>query len=174
LKCFSPNFYVNSIYEIDLNSLKALGIKLLILDLDNTLVECNKCYVAPKLVPWLNKIYNLGFKLIIVSNNTKERVATFAKKLGLPFVHTALKPLSFGFKKAMATAKVSKKETAVIGDQLLTDVFGGNMLGLYTILVKPLSLKGESFFTSINRKIERVLLFLLTKRGYFNAAKRNL
>jgi HAD superfamily phosphatase (TIGR01668 family) len=159
--------YANSIYHIDLTELKARGIKAVIVDLDNTLVESNRPDATPKLVSWLNEVRKLGFKVMIVSNNNKTRVSQFANPLNVPYIHAARKPLSLSFLKAMKILGVSKDETVVIGDQLLTDVLGGNRVGLYTILVVPVS-EVEGFFTKLNRRVERFVFRWMERKGLLN------
>ncbi|OEF99013.1 hypothetical protein BHF71_10300 [Vulcanibacillus modesticaldus] len=164
LKYFAPDLYVKSIYDIDLQALKKQGVTTIITDLDNTLVEADSPDYTPKLIKWLDDLQELGFKVIIVSNNNKTRVAEFAEPLTVPYIHRAKKPTKAAFKKALQILKSSASETVVIGDQLLTDVFGGNRMGLYTILVIPISEK-EGLGTKINRSIERIILPWMKKRG---------
>lgn len=164
LKDFAPNLYVQSIYHIDLEALKKSGITSIITDLDNTLVEADSPEYTPKLVKWLDDLQELGFKVIIVSNNNKTRVSQFADPLTVPYIHRAKKPTKVSFKKALTILNSKVEETVVIGDQLLTDVYGGNRMGLYTILVVPISEK-ERLNTKINRAIERFLLKIMKKRG---------
>lgn len=164
LKDFAPDLYVKSIYHIDLEALKKRGVKSIITDLDNTLVEADSPIHTPELIKWLDDLQEKGFNVIIVSNNNKTRVSEFAEPLTVPYIHQAKKPTSSAFKKALQMLNSSVHETVVIGDQLLTDVFGGNRMGLYTILVVPISEK-EQFRTKINRAIERKLLGWMNKHG---------
>ncbi len=161
---FSPNLYVQSIYNIDLQALKAAGITSVITDLDNTLVEADSPEYTPKLIKWLDDLQELGFKVVIVSNNNKTRVSEFADPLTVPYIHQAKKPTKSAFLKAIKLLGSSVEQTVVIGDQLLTDILGGNRLGLYTILVMPISEK-EHWKTKINRTIERKVLGWMKKRG---------
>jgi len=164
LENFAPDLFVESIYQIDLNELKRQGITTIITDLDNTLVEADSPEYTPKLVKWLDDLQETGFKVMIVSNNSETRVSEFAEPLTVPYIHRAKKPRKNSFKKALRQLKSSAEETALIGDQLLTDIFGGNRMGFYTILVIPISDK-EGLGTKINRKIERLLIPRLKKRG---------
>jgi uncharacterized protein len=157
LKQMIPDLYVQSIYEIDFAALKKRNIKAVIVDLDNTLVESTRPDATPELVEWLKEV-------MIVSNNTKTRVSQFADPLGIPYIHAAKKPFSAAFRRALKELGVSKQETVVIGDQLLTDVLGGNRMGFFTILVVPVS-EVDGFFTRINRRVERFVFHLLEKKG---------
>jgi HAD superfamily phosphatase (TIGR01668 family) len=162
LESFVPNLYVESIYAIDFQRLRKNGLKSIIVDLDNTLVETKRRYATDRLMHWLQEAKDAGLNVMIVSNNTKLRVSTFSAPLGIPYIHTAKKPLNHAFKKALKTLQSDKSETAVIGDQLLTDVFGGNRMGMFTILVVPIS-RQDNIFTKLNRRIERQLFRWMDK-----------
>lgn len=164
LKAFVPDLYVESIYSIDFNTLKQQGLRSVIVDLDNTLVETKRPFATDKLTNWLRDAKAAGLQVMIVSNNTKLRVAKFSKPLGIPYIHTAKKPLNTAFKKALKLLNSQRSETAVIGDQLLTDVLGGNRMGLYTILVVPIS-NQDNIFTKLNRRIERQLFRWMEKHN---------
>lgn len=159
-----PNEFVQSIYEIDLNALQRRGVKAALVDLDNTLVEATRPEATPELVSWLDQLRGMGFKVIIVSNNNLTRVSRFATPLRVPYIHQAKKPLSAAFRRALNRLEVDVTETVMIGDQLLTDVLGGNRLGLYTILVVPVS-RAEGVFTKLNRILERLVFWWMKQRG---------
>jgi HAD superfamily phosphatase (TIGR01668 family) len=169
---FIPDLYAKSIYAIDLDELQNRGIKGIIVDLDNTLVESQCCEATPLLIDWLNKVKQKDFRVMIVSNNNKARVSKFARPLDIPFIYGAKKPLSSAFHKALSLLGTHRYETAMVGDQLLTDVFGGNRVGLFTILVLPVS-NTEGVFTRINRRLERVVFHWLKKRGLFGWEEGN-
>jgi HAD superfamily phosphatase (TIGR01668 family) len=161
---FVPNQYVPSIYKINLEELKEKGMKSIIVDLDNTLVESDRKDATPLLIEWLQQLQHFGFQVMIVSNNNETRVSQFAIPLQIPFIHRAKKPLTASFRKAMVELDTEVSCTVMIGDQLLTDVLGGNRMGFYTILVVPIS-KTEGFFTKVNRRVERVFFRWMEKRG---------
>lgn len=167
LRAIVPDQFLPSIYAIDFQKLREQGIKSLIIDLDNTLVEATRPDATPRLIKWLDEVRKNGFQVIIVSNNNKTRVSKFATPLQVPFIHAARKPMSHAFKRALQVLGTKREETVVIGDQLLTDVFGGNRLGLHTILVVPIS-DIEGFFTRLNRQIERALFYWMKKKGYLS------
>lgn len=155
LKKLVPRQSVHTIYDIDANHLWDFGVRGIITDLDNTLVGARDPHATPELIEWLNRLQKMGFKVVIVSNNNHGRVSAFAEPLGIPFIHRAKKPWNISFHKAMKLLGTSARQTAVIGDQMLTDVLGGNRMGLYTILVQPIAIHDEGFFTRINRRIEK-------------------
>lgn len=160
-----PNMRVNSVYDINLDELASIGVRGIITDLDNTLVGAKESLATPKLVAWLDQVQAAGFKVVIVSNNNKTRVSKFATPLHIPFLHAAKKPTQKSFRKALELLGLKAEQTVMIGDQMVTDVLGGNRMGLLTILVAPVAPADEGFMTLVNRKIERFVLARLRKRG---------
>jgi HAD superfamily phosphatase (TIGR01668 family) len=152
-----PNMHINSPYELDIEILKKNSIEGIIIDIDNTLVPWSEKYADQRVIDLVNKFIHAGFKLCILSNGTKNRVSLFNKDLKLPAVHNAAKPSRAAFKKALGHLGTNSNNTAVVGDQIFTDILGGNRLGLYTILVVPLSSK-EFLWTRFVRQIEKVIL----------------
>ena len=92
--------------------------------------------------------------MIIISNNSAERVRPFAESLGLPFIEKSAKPLPKGFRRACARLGVSPRETAVIGDQIFTDVVGGNLIGARVFLTEPLGPETDGFI-KFKRHLEK-------------------
>ena len=164
LELLYPQKHLNSIYELDTAELRSMGIRGIIADMDNTLVPWNDRAVRPRLASWLAGLKKEGFRLCIVSNNSRERGGQLACELGIPAVWYAVKPRRRAFRRALHIMELTSQETAVIGDQIFTDVLGGNRLGLYTILVTPISEK-EFIWTRLMRKLERFVLNYLKKRN---------
>lgn len=164
LRKLIPDLHVTSIYKIDLQALKNRGVKGIITDLDNTLIEWDRPNATPELMEWLNRLKQEGFQVIVVSNNNQIRVSSFAEPLDIPYIHAAKKPTRTPFTEALKRLQLSPKETVVIGDQMFTDVLGGNRLGLYTILVVPVA-QTDGFLTKFNRRLERMALSWLRKKG---------
>lgn len=164
LKTFLPNEYVKTIFDITPEFLQERNIKGIITDLDNTLVEWNRPLATPKVKKWFETMKKHGIRIVIVSNNHKKRVYEFAHPLGIPFVYKAQKPRGKSFRKALHLLKLPKEEVVVIGDQLLTDIFGGNRYGLFTILVVPVT-QSDGWITKFNRMIERRILKWFEKKG---------
>ncbi|KQL53477.1 hypothetical protein AN964_08195 [Heyndrickxia shackletonii] len=164
LNNFLPNEHVKDVFQIDPQSLKARGVKAIITDLDNTLVEWDRPNATPNLIKWFANMKEHNILVTIVSNNQEKRVKAFADPLGIPFIYEARKPLVKAFNKAVAMMGVKKEETVVIGDQLLTDVLGGNRSGFYTILVVPVA-QSDGFATRFNRMIERRIMAWFKRKG---------
>lgn len=158
-----PREFRPAVYALDLEALWARGIRGLVLDLDNTLVRWNALRPSRRLVQWLRRVQERGFRVCIVSNNSRRRVQVFARAAGVAAVARARKPWRRSFRKALAVLGTGLSETAVVGDQLFTDVWGGNRLGLYTILVLPVAPR-EFIGTRAVRVVERRILQRLERR----------
>ncbi|RLL48014.1 YqeG family HAD IIIA-type phosphatase [Oceanobacillus piezotolerans] len=167
LNKFLPNEHVKSIFEIHPQKLKEQGIKGIITDLDNTLVAWDMRDATPEVIAWFKLMKENDIQVTIISNNNEERVTFFSEPLGTPFVFSARKPLRRAFLKAQKQMNLKKEEIVVIGDQILTDVLGGNAAGLQTILVVPIT-QTDGKITRINRKIERMILNYMRKKGKIN------
>ena len=139
MRILTPDHYVTSVHAVDLDQLHREGIRALLLDLDNTLLPRDTNVVPLELKQWAADLRRRGFSVCLVSNNWHERVRHVADELGFDLVDKAVKPLPFAFRAALRRLGVSAAQAAVIGDQIFTDVLGGNALGMRTILVSPLS-----------------------------------
>ncbi len=164
LKQFLPNQHVKSILDIQPSVLKEKGIKGIITDLDNTLVEWDRPLATPLVSEWFEKMKQQNIKVTIVSNNNENRVKVFSDPLQIPFVYRARKPMTHAFLRAAKQMGLQKEETVVIGDQLLTDILGGNRSGFKTILVVPVS-QSDGLATQFNRFVERRMLNWFRKKG---------
>lgn len=156
LSVLKPQYRFNCILDITAEDLKAAGAKLVLLDADNTLSLHGSQEPHSGVPEWIEEIKKSGIELVIVSNNSESRIKPFAEKLGLPFVFKGAKPLPKGFKKACKMFGVSPKESAVIGDQIFTDVLGGNWIGAKVFLTEPLGPETD-FFIKLKRKIEKYI-----------------
>lgn len=166
LRALRPREFVVSIYHIDVDRLWNAGIRGIVTDLDNTLVEWNSPAASPKLVAWLEGLRERGFRTCILSNNAAARVESFAAPLGIPALFKARKPRRSPFARALEVLGTSAEQTAMVGDQLFTDILGGNRMGLYTILVRPIHAR-EFFGTRFVRLLERQVLKALRRREPF-------
>lgn len=164
LKLLVPCLAVKTLYDINLDELKERGIRGIIFDLDNTIIPWNSPDLCPEVLAWLNNLPDQDFKLCLVSNNGKKRVRHIAAQCGTPFVARALKPSRTGFRQAAQVMGLSPDTIAVVGDQLFTDMLGGNRLGMFTIWVKPLASQ-EFIGTKITRQLERLAIRLLKAAG---------
>ncbi|GGN54764.1 YqeG family HAD IIIA-type phosphatase [Oceanobacillus indicireducens] len=164
LNRFLPNENVKSIFDIQPEKLKKRGIKGIITDLDNTLVAWDVRDATPEVVKWFEQMKEHDIKVTIISNNNLDRVKAFSDPLGTPYVYSARKPLRRAFNRVAKEMNLEKDEIVVIGDQLLTDVLGGNSAGFYTILVVPI-VQSDAKITQFNRRIERMILNYFRSKG---------
>ena len=154
---FKPTFAFVTVTDINIEFLKSKGIKGLILDLDNTLTTHNNPHPAEKVTDWIESMKKNGIKMMIVSNNSAERVTPFAKNLGLPFVSKGRKPLTSGFSRAQRIMNIPFENIAIVGDQVFTDIVGANIKRVKTIYVKPIELEKTRFF-KFKRALEKPFL----------------
>ena len=156
---YFPTKYTESILHIDPKELKINGIEGIILDLDNTIIDKSGEEI-PDFEKWKNSIIENGIKIILVTNNfLKKRIEKITKKYNLEYVSFARKPNTKGLIKAQKLMGIEHPiKVAVIGDQVFTDVRGGNKAGMKTILVKPLSEKKDYMVTKILRNNEKKIL----------------
>lgn len=152
-----PYKYFKDVTEVDIDFLKKEGIKALILDVDNTLTLKKGEIIINGVLNWLDKMKKSGIKLIILSNAKPKRMTEVSKKLGLDFVGYGMKPLTFGYFRAAKKMGEKISDCAIIGDQLFTDIMGGNLAGVKTMLVSPKELEQTAFF-KIKRGVERRFL----------------
>ena len=154
---FKPTYALKSVLEITPEALKKRDIKALVLDLDNTLTTHDNPAPAEGVLDWIDRMQSAGIKLLIVSNNTAERVTPFAQMLGLHFVPNGAKPLPKGFRQAITELGVGKEHVCAVGDQIFTDILGANMAGIRSIFVYPIEFEHSTFF-KVKRAIEKPLL----------------
>ncbi len=157
---FRPHIKLDRIPDITSQMLSKRGITALMLDVDNTMSTHHGKILTDGLVEWLKLMQSAGIELIVVSNSKRFRVEPFAGRIGLDFISLACKPLPFGYLRAVKRLGVKRKHAAIVGDQIFTDVIGGNTVGVKTILLTPIKPEdGLSF--RIRRRLEKVLFRVL-------------
>lgn len=153
---FYPDLVLDKVQDIDLEMAREKGIKGFLLDIDNTLVPHGK-EADDSAIAWIEGLKAGGFKVCIVSNASNTRVIKFNERLQVHAIHRASKPGTKAFIKALKLMNLDPSEAAVVGDQIFTDIYGGNKLDLYTILVMPID-KRELFFIKFKRVAEKFVL----------------
>lgn len=162
---FFPDDFVKKIEDINITELKEKGVKGLIIDIDNTLIDYDK-NIHDETIEWIKNVKESGLKICLLSNNSKKHVDETALKLDVEGIHHAIKPRKRGFLNALKQMNLKNNEVAVVGDQVFTDVFGGNRLNMYTILVEQISIK-DIWITKIKRPFEKYVL-----KKYFNSGNK--
>lgn len=165
MEIYVPDCYQENIFKINYELLKSKGIKCLLFDMDNTIVLYKEKNCSDEIKKFFDEIKK-DFKIIIFSNSPKKRVENIANILGVEYISRAFKPNPKKFLELFKEFKLNETEIAIIGDQLLTDVKGGNNVGITTILVNPLS-KKELFITKFSRKREKKIIKKLCKKNLF-------
>ncbi|HZZ66050.1 MAG TPA: YqeG family HAD IIIA-type phosphatase [Candidatus Baltobacteraceae bacterium] len=157
-RMLGPDRFAVRLHEISLMELSNAGIRGLIIDLDNTILGFHETELAAEHLAWVQEAHDRGFQMVMVSNNFSDRVRGIAAQLGIGCIPNALKPLPFGFLRAIRHLQLPRRHIAVVGDQLFTDVLGAKLCGgLYTILTEPIETK-DFPITMMFRFFERLML----------------
>lgn len=154
---FKPLIKLDRVTEITVELLNKYKIEALILDVDNTLSTHHGQLLTEGLENWLKYMKDNGIKLTVLSNSKRKRVEPFAKKINLDFVSLGLKPLPFGYIRAVKSLGTKRKNTAIVGDQIFTDIIGGKAVGVKTVLLTPIKPEdGWSF--KLRRRLEKIII----------------
>lgn len=140
LKLPIPDMLLNSIYELKPEALSQLNIRLLLMDLDNTLDRYHASGPAIPLRNWIDALNRAGIEPFIYSNSRGHRAARFAAALGIGYINKARKPETKRLFSLLREKGVAPENTAIIGDQIYTDILCGKRAGLVTIAIRPIDL----------------------------------
>lgn len=160
-KLMHPRKEFNDIYEITPGFLKENGIKGIVFDIDNTLVPYKQSVPDDKVIGYFKSLTDAGISTGIISNARKERVERFAENLifsdsKIIALHKSGKPLKKSYRYFTGQFGIDASNMAIAGDQLFTDILGGNISGFYTLLVKPIAPEQESNFIKFKRRLEKI------------------
>jgi len=152
-----PKIILNKVEEITIEFLNKNKIKALILDVDNTLIDTDN-NLTDSVINWAKELKGQGVKLYILSNSHRiKKVKNVAEKLNIEkYFYLAKKPLKGGFKKIQKLLNINPENIGVVGDQIFTDILGGNRCKMYTILVEPINEK-DIWITKIKRPLEEII-----------------
>lgn len=160
-----PNAYFNKVQEITIEFLKKNKLKALILDIDNTLIDYSQ-NLSEEVIKWVKELRGQGIKFYILSNsNNKKKVENVSKKLNIQYINFAKKPLKMGFLKIKKELKEDAEKIGVVGDQIFTDIIGGNRCKMFTILVDPIEEK-DFWYTAWKRPLENKIKAKCKKNKY--------
>lgn len=157
MSVFYPTVMLKKITDLTLDMLREHGVSALILDVDNTLATPDSHVPDEAALRWLDTMKNAGIELVIASNNTNRRVGPLAETLGISYVANSAKPLAIGFAKAAKRMNRRPESFGVVGDQIFTDVLGGNLFGAKTFLIQPIEMEKNLIFR-FRRKLEAKVL----------------
>ena len=161
----TPDRYVRAVTVVNLDELWAQGKRALLLDRDNTIVPRDTSTVPADVAAWIDHAHGLGFKLCFVSNNWAKNVRPDAERLGTAMVTRAAKPLPFALWHALRKLGVSRKQAVLMGDQVFTDMLGGKLAGIDTVLVAPQSAVELDHSLALRGLEARVLKGLAPEEG---------
>ena len=162
LETFYPSEDIASAYDIDYKNYYKRGYRAVIFDIDNTLV-CHNAPANDEAKALFKKLHSIGFKTLVLSNNKQGRVKTFADAVGSYYIYKANKPAKSGYLKAMKMLQSDMYSTLFVGDQLFTDVWGANRVGMHSILTSPINPK-EEIQIVIKRFFEKGILHFYYKQ----------
>lgn len=163
LEAFYPSEYEDSAYNIDFKKAYKDGIKGVIFDIDNTLVPHGMA-ANQQAIAMFQELHQMGMQTVLLSNNKEPRVKGFARQVCSQYIYKAGKPGKSGYLKAMKLMESTIENTLFVGDQLFTDIWGANRLGMKTILVKPIHPK-EEIQIVLKRYLERIVLFFYFRKN---------
>lgn len=153
----APDLHVAAVAQIDLAWLQDRGVKGVLIDADDTLVPGDDGPVAPAAIAWMEDLRSAGLRIAILSNGTWGRITALGERLGVPAFAMAGKPFGFAFRRGLQAIETTPATTAMVGDQLFTDVLGARWAGLTSVLVAPLT-PGRHAHTRVARRLERWVL----------------
>ena len=160
---FSPDWFFDKFDEATPEFLITNGIRALILDIDNTLAPYEEPEPNERVLAWFDDLKINGIKAAFVSNNDFNRVSLFNQKIGIPMYPKGKKPLKKYMRRAIRELGVEPGETAIMGDQIFTDVWAGRNVGIRCIVVPPIKDKTDPF-TRFKRVLERPVMRYYRKR----------
>ena len=165
-----PDMYAESFYTIDEDYLLQNNINNLILDIDGTILKVDDINVPEKLIKRIKTLKNKNIKICLVSNNDENRVKIVADILSVSYLANAKKPLKIAYDKALEILRSNKENTAMIGDQMMSDIKGANENGIYSVLVKPVD-KHNNLKTGTSRFLQNIMENHLKKKNLFDKSK---
>jgi uncharacterized protein len=167
---FCPRLVVPTVTALPPEFFLSQGLTAALLDLDNTLVQWHQTAVEPAVAEWVAGLAAAGVRCCLASNTHRPgRLAELAQSLGVPFERGVAKPWGAGLRRCLARLGAAPEETAMIGDQIFTDIWGGNRCGLYTILVQPMSAREFIGTRMLSRPLEKAVLAALRRRGMLHS-----
>ena len=152
-----PDKLNNRVTDITLDDLRALGVRGLLLDVDNTLTTHGSQALSSAVEEWLREMRRAGIRLTVVSNGMPARVRPFAERIGLRFIAFACKPSPIGFWRGARRLGLPLKECAAVGDQTFTDIVGSRLAGVRSIQLLPIQYEHQPTLR-FKRWLERGIL----------------
>jgi HAD superfamily phosphatase (TIGR01668 family) len=159
-----PHLMVDSIYDVSAETLKGQGVSLLFIDVDNTIAPYSDNNVYPKLAEWVEGLKREGVEPFILSNNRGQRPKIFADALGIGYAGRARKPFAKILRCVLEEKGVPRERAAIVGDQIYTDVLCASLAGIFSVLVRPISLKNPLLAARYGLEMPFRLIYRLRQR----------
>jgi len=163
-KSFIPFCHAKNIYDIEPSFFRKNGVKVLFIDLDNTLDSFKAFHPKQRTIDYLKSIKEEGIEPVIVSNNKGKRVSSFANDCNVKYVSSARKPFGTRIREQMTRYGLKENEVMLVGDQMMTDVLAAKNAGIRVVLTEKI-VKEDQWTTHINRLIDRPIRKYHSKRG---------
>lgn len=157
-----PTYRIDALTDLTADMLQKQGIRLLMLDFDNTIVPYTTNVPQPDMEIWLRCMVRVGVRLCVVSNSRNSRVKKFCAAYGLDCITHAKKPFPKGIRECLQKYGIPAENCALVGDQIFTDTLGGNGCGVRPILVKPID--NHNFWLKARHVLEKPFIFVARKR----------
>lgn len=157
-----PRIITRELTDLTPELLRQRGIRLLMLDFDNTIVPYTTDVPAEKMDAWLKKMCASDIQVCVVSNSKSERVPKFCARYGMPCISRARKPFSKGIRECLCRFEIPADQAAITGDQIFTDTLGGNCAGVTSILVE--AIHNHTFWLKARHVLEMPFIYLARKR----------
>lgn len=157
-----PKFQTDAITDVTARFLREQGIRLLMLDFDNTIVPYTRDEPSQAVTQWLEQMKNSGITVCVVSNSHRQRVPDFCRAAGLDYITYARKPFPKGIRQCLDRYGIAPSQAALIGDQIYTDTLGANCTGVTSILVKAID--NHNFWLKARHVLEMPFIFAARNR----------
>ena len=157
-----PCFVTQAVTDLSPQWLREKGIRLLMLDFDNTIVPYTTSVATEEMDAWIKNILVSGISVCVVSNSHKDRVKIFCEKYGLACITHAKKPFSKGIRQCLEQFSLEPSQCALAGDQIFTDTLGANCAGVRSVLVKAID--NHNFWLKLRHVAEKPFIFVARKR----------
>lgn len=159
---FLPSLMLDALPSLTEPMLRERGIRLVMLDFDNTIVPYTTDVPSEPVLEWIKRMQQTEIGLCVVSNSKKARVPAFCTEYGLPYVTHAHKPFPDGIRRCLARFSVLPEQCALVGDQIFTDTLGANCAGLCSVLVTPI--RNHNLWLKLRHVAEQPFIFAARRR----------
>lgn len=159
-----PHMQKDRVTDISADELQALGVRGLLLDIDNTLTTHYSQELSEKVADWIADMRAAGIRMTVISNAKRHRVEPFAEKIGMSCVWLAAKPLPFGMWRGVRRLGLRRRECMAVGDQTFTDTLGARLAGVRCVQLMPIQLELDKPFLMFKRRLEKPILARYKKR----------